>query len=82
MRNRGRSEFKDYWGNRVLEDHWRRENKNSFTFNEIDIKKNEESGDSLEADLAQILSGIPNTPQEIEAANKNSRSNVCFRYTI
>ncbi|MBK9994133.1 MAG: tetratricopeptide repeat protein [Saprospiraceae bacterium] len=70
LRNRGRSEFKDYWGNRVLEDHWRRENKNSFTFNEIDIKKNEESGDSLEADLAQILSGIPNTPQEIEAANK------------
>ncbi len=70
LKNRGRSEFKDLWGNRVLEDNWRREDKNSFTFEEIATKTNEENKDSLEADLAAILRGIPSNDSELEAAHK------------
>lgn len=70
LKNRGRSEFRDYWGNRILEDNWRRENKNSFTFEDIDASTKNNDNDSLEADLAQILSGIPSTPTEMETAHK------------
>ncbi|HEX5624885.1 MAG TPA: tetratricopeptide repeat protein [Saprospiraceae bacterium] len=68
--NRGRSEFEQIWGNIVLEDHWRRKNKQSFAVNEIKVEQAEENKDTLESDLAQFLSGVPDTPAEIEEARK------------
>ncbi len=69
--NRGRSEFEQIWGTRNLEDNWRRKNKNTFAINEIKNETPEEKADTLEADLAQILKGIPETPEQIEAANQS-----------
>ncbi|MFZ1422435.1 MAG: tetratricopeptide repeat protein [Saprospiraceae bacterium] len=68
--NRGRSEFEQNWGNRPLEDNWRRKNKNSFAINEIKVERTEEDQDTLESDLAQFLSGVPDTPEEIAEAKK------------
>ncbi len=79
--NRGRSEFEQIWGQINLEDNWRRKNKNSFTVNEIKINPEEESSDSLEADLAQILSGVPDSPAEIEEA-KNKIAESLFQLGI
>lgn len=67
--NRGRSEFEQLWGSRTLEDNWRRKNKNTFSINEIATEEAEEEKDSLEADLAQILKGIPETPEQIQEIN-------------
>ncbi|MBK8954360.1 MAG: hypothetical protein IPM34_02250 [Saprospiraceae bacterium] len=73
--NRGRSEFEQTWGNRNLEDNWRRKNKNTFSINEIVSEEVEEEQDSLEADLAQILKGIPETPEQIlDVKNKIAES--------
>ncbi|MFZ1296844.1 MAG: hypothetical protein WAT16_02280 [Saprospiraceae bacterium] len=73
--NRGRSEFEQIWGNRTLEDNWRRKNKNTFSINEIKVERTEEESDTLESDLAQILSTIPDSPEEITMAkNKIAES--------
>lgn len=73
--NRGRSEFEQVWGSRNLEDNWRRKNKNTFSINEFATEEAEEEKDSLEADLAQILKGIPETPEQIlEINNKIAES--------
>ncbi len=42
----GRSEFQRRWGNRKLEDDWRRRNKNSFSFDEDESGDTEASGDA------------------------------------
>lgn len=68
--NRGRSEFEQIWGQVILEDNWRRKNKNTFTVREIKIEQEEIDQDTLESDLAQYLAGIPETPAEIEEAKK------------
>lgn len=76
--NRGRSEFEQIWGTRNLEDNWRRKNKNTFAINELKTDSLEEKSDTLEADLAQILKGIPETPEQIEAANKSISESMYF----
>ncbi|HRH99779.1 MAG TPA: tetratricopeptide repeat protein [Saprospiraceae bacterium] len=69
--NRGRSEFEQQWGNRILEDDWRRSNKTSFNNSNVAIGNTAKvENDSLEADLAQILSSIPDTPEELATAHK------------
>ncbi|HMS30158.1 MAG TPA: hypothetical protein PKD32_09915 [Saprospiraceae bacterium] len=70
--NRGRSEFQQSWGNRLQEDNWRRSNKTSFNIAE-EVKsgvETTENQDSLEADLAQILNALPDTPEELREANQ------------
>lgn len=67
LTNRGRSEFEQQWGSRVLEDNWRRKNKTTFVAKEIAVSEAAEEQDSLEADLADILRGIPDSPEEIQA---------------
>ncbi len=68
--NRGRSEFEQTWGEIKLEDNWRRKNKNSFTVNEVAEHKAVEETDSLESDLALVLTGIPETPEEKKKAHR------------
>jgi len=64
--NRGRSEFEQQWGSRTLEDNWRRKNKSVFTAKELAKEETVAEADSLEADLAEILLGIPDSPEEIQ----------------
>lgn len=49
-KNAGRTEFQRRWGNRRLEDDWRRRNKASFSFNdfEADAKENGDDADIAE----------------------------------
>jgi tetratricopeptide (TPR) repeat protein len=68
--NRGRSEFEQTWGEIRLEDNWRRKNKNSFSINEVAETKVIEETDSLETDLALVLAGIPETPEEKKEAHR------------
>ncbi|MBN1117137.1 MAG: tetratricopeptide repeat protein [Bacteroidales bacterium] len=46
--NLGRQEFRRKWGNRKLEDNWRRRNKNSMSIEDVSLA--DESGDSLQGD--------------------------------
>lgn len=70
--NRGRSDFEQVWGTRILEDNWRRSNKTSFV-SETAFKneQKETESDTLEFDLAQVLKGIPESPAQIEEARKS-----------
>ncbi|MEP7194887.1 MAG: tetratricopeptide repeat protein [Saprospiraceae bacterium] len=70
--NRGRSAFENYWGDRVLEDNWRRSKKTAFGNNitEIQDSTKERQNEVLEEDLAELLAGIPSSPEEIKAAHK------------
>ena len=49
-KNAGRTEFQRKWGNRKLEDDWRRRNKSSFNFN--DFGTDAQDGESEEEDSA------------------------------
>jgi tetratricopeptide (TPR) repeat protein/outer membrane protein assembly factor BamD (BamD/ComL family) len=44
-KNAGRTEFQRKWGNRKLEDDWRRRNKQTFNFNDFGSNSEEESGE-------------------------------------
>ncbi|MFN8279726.1 MAG: tetratricopeptide repeat protein [Saprospiraceae bacterium] len=70
--NRGRSNFEQYWGERPLEDNWRRSKKTSFSTGIEDQQaetKDSTVKDELENDLAEILAGIPSSDEEIKEAN-------------
>ncbi len=76
---RGRTEFKNTWGDRVLEDHWRRSIKSSIietdneaiTEEDAESTKNEEDNtNSIATVAAGFYSQIPQTKQHIEDANK------------
>lgn len=73
--NRGRGEFEQNWGQRTLEDHWRRSNKTSFNFDVATTEETtEETKDSLEADLANILKDIPDDPKKLAEAHGKIQS--------
>lgn len=74
LKNNGSTEFQQLWGNRKLEDNWRRKNKVNFnSFEET------ESGDSLESqvdveeedpfDPDLLLANVPNTQGAIDSSN-------------
>ncbi len=62
-KNAGRTQFQKKWGNRKLEDDWRRRNKSSFNFNDFgsgdtddeDAPDNEAAKDSIPAADAEAL---------------------------
>ena len=74
LRSRGFSEFKKKWGNRKLEDNWRRIEKGSF--GEEIAEEAEKGGDEQTLDLSgknltieRIIQGLPKSPEEIAASN-------------
>jgi len=69
--NKGRSTFEQTWGQRKLEDNWRRSNKTTFTsdFGDFTPSSDDKAGENLEEDLANILKGIPSTEQEVKDAH-------------
>ncbi len=73
--NSGRTQFRARWGQRKLEDNWRRLNK-SAQFTEITEESDEENaGDSTQTQLADnknpefYLSQIPKTPEQVAQSN-------------
>lgn len=83
-KNQGKTEFQRRWGNRKLEDDWRRRNKTSFAFAEDEPERepgtDETVNDSIQAKPEQegaddphnalyYKKQIPSTPEEIKTAN-------------
>ena len=61
-KNAGRTEFQRRWGNRKLEDDWRRRNKSTFDFNDFgtsgdDSADNEEETDETDSEAADKENG-------------------------
>ena len=66
---KGKRDFERKWGSRELSDNWRRASASSFGNN--NAKEETTVADNLtEDDVAKILAGLPSTPEEKEAANK------------
>lgn len=77
LRSRGFTEFKRVWGNRKLEDNWRRSDKSTFTESGEEVK----GGETATADTStinlhgknvsidDIRKSIPRTPEQIAASN-------------
>ena len=77
--SKGRSEFKNLWGERVLEDHWRRSIKSSvIETSDENLTDNLEVEDNSEADkqnsinsaASEFYSQVPKTEDDIIASNK------------
>lgn len=66
----GKTEFQRRWGARKLEDDWRRRNKTSFSFEEIEDveaekeKNVDEGNDGGEINIGYFLSQLPTTEEE------------------
>ncbi len=77
--NLGRQEFRKVWGPRKLEDNWRRKNKNSLSFEEIDViqegSDSDESGESepkgSKYSREYYMANIPFTDSALEVSHKN-----------
>lgn len=68
---RGIKEFQRSWGNRSLEDNWRRSNQQTIdTGDEIVIESAKAASTLTDDDVNQILKDVPDTPDEIAAANR------------
>lgn len=81
----GKTDFQRRWGNRKLEDNWRRSNKSAALFADSDFDMDEPAGemdvadgDSVQTQSADVLDDkkpefylrqIPSTPKQIELSN-------------
>ncbi|MGN0230967.1 MAG: tol-pal system YbgF family protein, partial [Muribaculaceae bacterium] len=63
-KNAGKTEFQKLWGNRKLEDDWRRRNKNTFAMSDFDADAMAET-DS--ADVANAAGGAPAANDSVDA---------------
>ena len=81
--NRGRSEFKHKWGERQLEDHWRRKDKTGFgSFASIeDSGTPNEEDEELEDDLLSFLPGVPENDAQRNKL-KNETQNALFKLGV
>ncbi len=66
-KNAGKTAFQQLWGNRKLEDDWRRRNKNTFSFDD----ENDESGDSLSTQLDSLGMANDSTAVDKEALKRS-----------
>jgi len=66
---RGEREFQRKWGSRELADNWRRTNQQSIGDGEDTFASNAKKG-ITEEDISEILKDVPDTPEEIAAANR------------
>lgn len=62
-KNSGRTEFQRRWGNRKLEDDWRRRNKASFNFNDFDTPAEGEEGDENTEGKEAATDSIEENPE-------------------
>ncbi len=61
---RGLRDFSQHWGSRVLEDDWRRSNKQSFSVDSDEAEDNTTSDDLNEEDILKLLGDIPKSDAE------------------
>lgn len=69
----GFSEFKRIWGNRKLEDDWRRSNKKSVDFDSFNSPEEEEEvvdGEISQKEIEKYLTGLPLKPEQMKASDK------------
>lgn len=68
---KAKRDFEDSWGDRSLEDNWRRSNKRRTSFFEEDapVEESLKTLDVTQADLNGVLAGVPSNPKEIAEAN-------------
>ncbi len=70
-KNAGKTEFQRRWGNRKLEDNWRRRNKSSFDFNDFDSASSEdEEGAEGENAADAAETGADLSPEDAEKAKQ------------
>ncbi len=75
---KGKRDFTKQWGDRNLEDDWRRSNKRGLgDFNEIAEVQKDAERELTDEDVLNILKDIPNSPEEILAA-KNKIIDAMF----
>ena len=77
---RGLRDFKRKWGNRSIDDDWRRSAKASFNVGEEELI--DESGAIVDVqisddEISNVLSEVPSTPEQINVAN-NKIMNAMF----
>lgn len=75
LRNSGKLNFEDVWGDRSLEDDWRRKNKLTFSDGSENTDEPEEQEEEVEEDegrsFDEYRADIPSTPQQIKAAEES-----------
>lgn len=70
-KNAGKTEFQRRWGNRKLEDNWRRRNKSSFDFNDFNAASDQEDGEASEDTAAEgAPEGADVPPEDAEKAKR------------
>lgn len=67
---RGQREFQRKWGARVLSDNWRRSNQQSINIEGGEIAEAKSVESLSEEDINEIFKDVPDTPDEIAAANR------------
>ena len=68
-KEKGANEFRKRWGDRKLEDNWRRADSQSFnTFDEEEIEEEEEK-EITDAERKRALANVPSNPGSLEKAN-------------
>lgn len=65
---KGSQEFVQKWGNRKLEDNWRRSSANNMSASSED-EEDGESGQITASDIASLLKQLPKTPAQMDACN-------------
>ncbi len=67
---KGARDFKKIWGDRKLEDNWRRSQRQSF--NEVEIEDLEDTANAAitDEDVKRLLKGVPSSQKEVAAAEK------------
>lgn len=73
LRLQGRRNFQDYWGDRPLEDNWRRSQKTGVSFtNEESVVDTEAAAEAVSdsgiPSLEELLAGLPCEPQQRDSA--------------
>ena len=67
-KSRGFNEFRALWGQRALEDDWRRSNKESFIEESEEIITNDSTSVSNELTVDDLRAGLPLTPEALDSS--------------
>ncbi len=69
-KQKGANEFRKRWGDRKLEDNWRRAESQSFNSFDDEEEEEEEEKEITDAERKRALAGIPTNPLALEKANE------------
>lgn len=71
-RNAGRTDFQKRWGNRKLEDDWRRRNKASFDFTEFESSNEDDDEETETDDMESVEKPAEDTKEDKEKAQREN----------